>query len=92
MMNADGFAGFSRRQQRMGTRGISPVPGACQSRYVKLEIQALCQSWPRTYRLNLFHHLRVRNQRKERGPTHDIAEQDRGDELSDDLPPGPFAR
>jgi hypothetical protein len=28
----------------MGTRGISPVPGACQSRYVKLEIQALCQS------------------------------------------------
>jgi hypothetical protein len=29
MMNADGFAGFSRRQQRMGTRGISPVPGAC---------------------------------------------------------------
>jgi hypothetical protein len=40
MMNADGFAGFSRRQQRMGTRGISPVPGACQSRYVKLEIQA----------------------------------------------------
>ena len=30
MMNADGFAGFSRRQQRMGTRGISPVPGACR--------------------------------------------------------------
>jgi hypothetical protein len=30
MMSADGFAGFSRRQQRMGTRGISPVPGACQ--------------------------------------------------------------
>jgi hypothetical protein len=29
MMNADGFAGFSRRQQRIGTRGISPVPGAC---------------------------------------------------------------
>jgi hypothetical protein len=35
MMDADGFAGFSRRQQRMGTRGISPVPGACQSRYLK---------------------------------------------------------
>jgi threonine dehydrogenase-like Zn-dependent dehydrogenase len=29
MVNADGFAGFSRRQQRIGTRGISPVPGAC---------------------------------------------------------------
>jgi hypothetical protein len=38
MMNADGFAGFSRRQQRMGTRGISPVPGACQSRYRKPKI------------------------------------------------------
>jgi hypothetical protein len=29
MVNADGFAGFSRRQQRIGTRGIQPVPGAC---------------------------------------------------------------
>jgi hypothetical protein len=29
MMNADGFAGFSRRQQRIGTRGTLPVPGAC---------------------------------------------------------------
>jgi hypothetical protein len=29
MVNADGFAGFSRRQQRIGTRGILPVPGAC---------------------------------------------------------------
>ena len=29
MVNAVGFAGFSRRQQRIGTRGISPVPGAC---------------------------------------------------------------
>jgi hypothetical protein len=28
MMNADGFAGFSRRQQHIGTRGTLPVPGA----------------------------------------------------------------
>jgi hypothetical protein len=90
-MNADGFALFFAAIATHGSRGISPGPGACQSHYVKLEIQALCQSWPRTYRLNLFHHLRVRNQRKERGPTHDIAEQDRDDELSDDLPPGPLA-